>query len=225
MVSKTLILAAAGLATAGPLCGRAPFPPMNTAEAFTLIANVTDTAKAASLFPDIDIQGLRINAIQLSEGHNPLFLNPVTRNVFFVNGTAADVSAGATSIAIPPREHNGRFLPQGLQFTAGATPGLLEVGSNIGFPHTGAGIRGGLRSPYPTAFAPASGTFVACVNEPLIPRAVKFATGTVPENCVAINLLAQCSELTLPNAGPVLNLSPVPVSCYKDVSAIDWSKY
>ncbi|KAK3997324.1 hypothetical protein QBC44DRAFT_364632 [Cladorrhinum sp. PSN332] len=215
--TTTLLLTlAAGLTTASPLLPRAGGPPKSQASAFSLIANVTDTAKAATLFgPYIPVHNTYITFVHSDSGFHPASLHTVTRSAFFVNGTAQDVSSASTSINMPPIEQNNRFAPQGLQFLPDGSVGL-----QVGFPTTGAGIRGGLRSAYPVAFGPGSGQFVVC-NEAAtggLTRAVKYIEGEEAENCLGIKLLAYCTgfpEGTIKDeAKAALKLEVQNVDCY-----------
>ncbi|KAK4227898.1 hypothetical protein QBC38DRAFT_363052 [Podospora fimiseda] len=224
MIATTLLVTlAAGLTSGSPIASNINVPPKSQASAFSLIANVTDTAKAAALFgTNPPIQHTYLTFISSDDGGlNPATLFPVTRSGFFVNGTAS-----SSSINMPPQQDsNGDFVPRGLQFLADGS-----FGQDAGFPTVGAGIRGG-RSLYPVAYGPGRRQFVVC-NELVtggLARAVKWIGGEVPANCVAINLLAGCNEFPegaiTEEAKAALNLGIQTVDCYENVSEIDWTQY
>ncbi|KAK9769290.1 hypothetical protein SCAR479_14041 [Seiridium cardinale] len=220
----------AGLVAASPMKKRA-YPPLSQSQGFTLIANVTDTTKAVF---DPPVNSWSLVGTHVGAGLNTAVLYADGGSVFFVNGTGQEVSSASTSIALPPLrstdgDGNSNYTPMGMQFSASGDDGEVYIGLNIGLGTKGAGIIPGLRSPYAELFGPYGGTFVVC-NEttPVYGRPqypVRVERQDVPENCVAINLLAQCAELPPITGVDDLNIIVEDVKCYENVAAIDWSQY
>ncbi|KAH8880790.1 hypothetical protein GQ53DRAFT_848639 [Thozetella sp. PMI_491] len=239
MLSKGLLASLAGLAAASPLTARG-FPPVKQAQGFNLIANVSDPSKD---FFNPPIHGWALIGLHAGAGISAGSLSPNSSALFFVNGTARDVSAAATSIELPPLVATGvGAIPMGLQFVSSPTndtePAAIEL--NYGLGTIGAGILGGLRSPYPIAFAPFHGSFMVCNQTvpvyPNPPYPVRFAkehivdeeghvATDIPSDCVAITFLAQCATLPDLEGKDELNITVEAVDCYEDVSSIDWCKY
>ncbi|KAK4171097.1 hypothetical protein QBC36DRAFT_368174 [Triangularia setosa] len=226
----------AGLVVASPLPlaqrqFQGNYPPRTTADAFTLVANIS----TSSHIFDPDINNWFLSGVHIGAGRNAAILQPTLDRaaVFFVNGTGRDVSAQATSIALPPIKFQSGATPGGLQFLPFEdSEKLVNVGLNFGPGSTGAGIVGGLRSPWPQAFTPYSFFVVCNETEPAYGRpqhSVKLAPSaeSIPENCVAVTLLAQCASLPedVFEGTEELNIHHLGVPCYEDVGAIDWSQY
>ncbi|KAH8649331.1 hypothetical protein BX600DRAFT_442591 [Xylariales sp. PMI_506] len=94
-----------------------------------------------------------------------------------------------------------------------------------------AGLVPGMRSGYADLFGPHSGTFVAC-NEPdpthgrhQYPFRLELEAVPVPNNCVAIRILARRAELPKLNSVEELNIIIDGPKCYDNVAAIDWTQY
>ncbi|KAI0129769.1 hypothetical protein BJ170DRAFT_617492 [Xylariales sp. AK1849] len=232
MLLKSLRLAtAASLAAASPLDRRAAYPPLSTSQGFTLVANVTDTTKA--IF-DAPVNDWSLVGVHVGAGMNAAVLSAGEAAVFFVNGTGQEVSSASTTVALPPltsTDGNGNpfYIPQGMQFTATTNTDEIYVSLDDGDGAKGAGITPGLRSPYADLFGPNGGTFVVCnqtgtaYGNPQYP--VRVETQEVPDNCVAITLLAQCAELPAFDGADELDIVVEEVKCYDNVAAIDWTQY
>jgi hypothetical protein len=231
MLFKSLSLAsAAGLAVASPMSRRDAYPPLSTSTFFTLVANVTDITK--NIF-DPPVNGWSLSGVHSGAGLNTAVLNANGGAIFFVNGTGQEVSSASTSVGLPPiasSDGNGNpfYTPQGLQFSDSTTSDEVYLGLNFGLGTKGAGITPGLRSPYADLFGPFGSTLVVC-NEtaPVYTRPQYPVRGetVVPDNCVAITLLAQCASGPTLEGVEELNIITEDVKCYEDVSAIDWSQY
>lgn len=230
------LIFAAALAVASPLQARQKtpldYPPRISGAAFTLVANITDTTKAA-FNPPID--NWVLGTERVGAGQYAAILRPANGDILFINGTGRDASAQATSVLAPPLDTTTGPILLGLQFRPTAT--LTMVGINYGSGDIGAGIGFGLRDPWAKLFPPPRqgyGSFVVCkeaapaYTRPEYPVLwAKIVDGAVvaPENCVAINLLAQCAELPTLTGEAELNILKLGVQCYADVKAIDWSKW
>ncbi|KAK4166943.1 hypothetical protein QBC43DRAFT_205121 [Cladorrhinum sp. PSN259] len=247
----SLLAASLQLASASPVSPRQwsnPYPPRTTAKFFTLIANITDVDLAAARFPDVapPASGWALTSVHVGAGLNAAVLSathaPAGAGGLFQNGTARDISARATSIYLPPIQNsNGDFTPWGVQFSnanggnGNGAGGSGDVTMNFGTATIGAGVEGGLRNPYAEAFGPAGyypdgGKFVVCYQAAPFygrPQYRVMYLGEVPENCVAVRLLAQCAQE--PEGGlkgaKELNLVNEGVGCYEDVSGIEWGLY
>ncbi|KAH8647237.1 hypothetical protein BX600DRAFT_476357 [Xylariales sp. PMI_506] len=220
----------AGLAAASPL-GKRSAPPVSQAQGFTLVANITDPTQ--TIF-DPSVNGWSLTGTHVGAGVNAAVLSQTPGSVFFINGTGQDVSRTSTTVALPPitssdSDGNPVYVPQGLQFSAVGDAGELFIGLNIGLGTQGVGIVGGLRSAYPELVGPYAGTYVVChQSDPAYGRPqynVALEQESVPDNCVAINLLAQCADLPAFDGAEELNIINVGVECYDDVAAIDWTQY
>lgn len=237
-VSITLPLLLASAAAASPLARRA-YPPVSQAQAFKLVANVTDPSKD---FFDPPVNNWFLTGTHSGAGILDGMLSADDGITFFVNGTGRDVSAQSTSIQAPPLPVGGGTpTPQGLQFPQAGNPdntASVQVGSGIGYP--GAGIYPPQRSAYPYAFAPLRGSFMVCYEPrqsyPAHPYPVRLAIShiiddegheavDIPSDCVEITFLAQCETLPALEGVEELNIIVEGVSCYEDVAAIDWSMY
>ncbi|KAK0726260.1 hypothetical protein B0T21DRAFT_371285 [Apiosordaria backusii] len=226
----------AGLTAASPLSlsqrqFQGNYPPRATADAFTLVANIS----IPSTIFNPDVNNWFLSGVHVGAGRNAAILQPTLdrASVFFINGTGRDVSAQATSIALPPIKSQSGATPAGLQFIPYENPhNLVNLGLNFGPGSVGAGVVGGLRSPWAQAFTPYRYFIVCNETEPAYGRpqhAVKLAPDaeSIPENCVAVTFLAQCA--TLPEGvfegTEELNIHQVGAPCYEDVGAIDWSQH
>jgi hypothetical protein len=222
--SLSLVLAAS-LAAATPLRRQTTaYPPISTATAFTLVANITDTS--STVF-DPPIGSWSMVGVHVGAGLNAAVLDPTLAATFFVNGTAMQISSQGTSVALPPLGDDTNPIPQGMTFGLNGDEVAISLSTGLGA--TGAGIVGGLRSPWPELFTHYTGTFVVCnVTDATYGNPqyqVRIEEADVPANCVPITLLAQCA--TLPELVGVeeLNIIVEPVPCYENVAAIDWSQY
>ncbi len=236
MISTSLTLLLVNIAAASPLSRRA-YPPVSQAQAFKLVANVTDPAKD---FFSPAVNNWYLTAVHSGAGISDGMLTPDDGVTFFVNGTAQDVSAGATSIGTNPIPvTGGPPVPQGLQFPQ-TNNSTTAVELHFGYGYPGAGIYPAQRSPYPSAFTPNRGSFMVC-NEtrhgyPAHPFPVRFAVShitdgeghertDIPSDCVEIKFLAECAVLPPLDGAKELNIIVEGVNCYENVTAIDWSKY
>ncbi|KAK3321918.1 hypothetical protein B0H66DRAFT_552919 [Apodospora peruviana] len=213
------------------------YPPRKMAKAFTLVANITDLSKP-DLF-DAPVNHWYLAGVHVGAGRDAAILRadtPLPGAVFFINGTGQDISSQSTTVAMPPIAGAGGGgtnppTPQSLQFTKSESDGRIYVGLNFGRGTVGSGIGVGLRDPYARLFSPFGASFIVCHEpNPTVGRPQHAVFGIeygalVPENCVGMNLLAQCAELP-PLAGEEeLHIVNEGVGCYEDVKAIDWSKW
>jgi hypothetical protein len=222
----------ASLAAASPLKPRMSYPPLSQSSGFTLVANITDTSK--NLF-NPPVNSWSLVGTHVGAGLNAAILSANGGSIFFVNGTAQEVSSASTSVALPPIasvDGNGNpyYTPWGLQFSpTAANENEVAMGLNFGLGTKGAGITPGLRSSYAPLFGPYGGSFVVCnesaptYGRPQYP--VRLEQADIPDNCVTINLLAQCAELPELSGVEELNITVEAVKCYEDVASIDWSQY
>ncbi|KAK0662969.1 hypothetical protein QBC41DRAFT_284816 [Cercophora samala] len=228
----------AGLAAASPLSltqrqFQGNYPPRTTADAFKLVANISTPS---NIF-DPPVNNWFLSGVHVGAGLNAAILVPTlnTSATFFINGTGRDVSAQFTSIALPPIKFQGGATPLGLRFPPlEGQQNPVNLGLNFGPGNTGAGVVGGLRSPWAQAFTPYPYFIVCNETQPAYGRpqhAVKVAPSaeSIPDNCVAVTFLAQCAALpegVFEGEGvEELNIHHVGAPCYEDVGAIDWSRY
>lgn len=230
-------LIAASLAVAVPTRRQAPsYPPTTTAQAFTLVANVTGN-QAGVFSPPIGSSSWSLVGVHVGANLNVGVLDPGSGATLFVNGTGADVSRQSTSIGLPPSRYTTGnntvvYEPAGMSFPgADGDGGGVGIQLNLGLPTTGAGIVGGLRSPWPQLFTPyGQGPYAVCnisdatYGNPQY-RVTIPVEESVPDTCVTISLLAQCAALPELAGAAELGIVVEPVECYEDVSAIDWSLY
>jgi hypothetical protein len=231
MFSRTLAfsLSLAGFTSASPALVRKAFPPRSTATAFTLVANVTDLSTD---FFEPSINGWNLAGVHVGAGQNTLVLDPTYSDILFENGTGVDVSRESTNVVM-----DQGYYPFGLIVTdLPDSDNVQYFGEQAGSWQTRLGIRPTQRDAYARLFAPTAGTFVVCnettpvYTRPQYPVRFVEADGegntSIPELCVAIELLAQCAELNPLQDGAAYNHDlALPVACYDDVSAIDWSQY
>jgi len=241
----TTVLSGASLTMASPLKVEAvkrDIPPRSQAKGFKLVANITDPAKAAIVFPEKPIDFFYLGSARTGATTNAAVLAPPSEySTYFLNGTARDISASATSIALPPIVWSGEprpSTPMGIQFTPYSDGSAIGVTMNWGTGSIGAGIGFGLRDPYAQLFYQTdlgynTGFYVCNVTGPVYtrPQYPVFAIGpeghpssVVPDNCVTMKLLAQCApEPEILDADKeALNIVNEGVDCYEDVSAIEW---
>lgn len=221
--SLSLVLAAS-LAAATPLRRQTAYPPTTSATGFTLVANITDPS--TTVF-DPPIGSWSVTTVHVGAGLNAVVLDPTSSATFFVNGTGPQVSSQGTTVAMPPLGDDASPIPRGMMFGANGDEVSISVNYGLGTP--GAGIVGGLRSPWPELFGPYRGTFVVC-NVPDATYGnpqyqVRIEEADVPANCVPITLLAQCAALPELVGVDALDIIVEPVECYESVAAIDWSQY
>jgi hypothetical protein len=231
------LLFTAALAAASPLVPRQKtpldYPPRVSGAAFTLIANVTSGAPNPLFNPN----HWALTAERVGAGQNAVVLSSTRPGaVLFLNGTTRDISAENTSILSPPMNLTTGVVPLGLQFQfqTGGDRVVARLGINYGTGDIGAGIGIGLRDPYAKLFPPVGiqgGTFVVCkeanptYGRPEYPVYWVRGAAEVDENCVRINLLAQCAPLPEIAGEQELNIVKAPVGCYEDVKGIDWSQW
>lgn len=134
----------------------------------------------------------------------------------------------------PPLNTTVGVVPLGLQFKSAPDGDFGYIGVNYGMGDIGAGIGIGLRDPYARLFAPArlgSRGFVVCrEGKPTYGRpeyAVYIWKGVNvdKEECVKIQLLAQCAELPDLAGEEELNIVNTGVGCYESVKGIEWEKW
>lgn len=228
---------AAAVATAASTLRQAPtYPPVSTANAFTLVANVTGD-QTAIFTPLIGASNWSLVGNHIGANLNLGILYPGAGHVFFVNGTGPEVSSQSTSIGLPPTYYVDAagtviYEPVGMIFASDGVEASILL--DIGDATKGAGVVGGLRSPWPLLFTPfREGVYSVCnvsnsaYGNPQyrVSIVVGGVDSVIPENCVSISLLAQCADLPELLGAEELNIVVEGVPCYEDVSAIDWSSY
>jgi hypothetical protein len=228
MISTILGASLASLALASPLIPRAAYPPTSSAQAFVLIANVTDLTK--DLTPSVN--HFKLVGVHVGAGLNTAILNGTRGNVLFENGT--DTSFGIAA-------NYGNIYPYGLSISQQPSnipdSSYVEyIGINAGLSENGVGITGP-EIAWPQLFGPDSGTFIVCnetkptYGRPQYP--VRFAKSTVvngvtqqqiPDLCAPITLLPQCATLDPLPSGALYNYDYAnTVRCYQDVASIQWA--
>lgn len=235
MIYPLVALAIASLSAASPVAIRATYPPTSESQGFYLVANVTDPSK--DLSPPIN--GWKLEGVHIGAGLDTATLSAEYGRVFFENATLESGHYIVNSSLIT----DGGLYPYGITLTplSSGNPEsdyLDYVGVNIGTGSREVGIRP-FPVPYPEVYTSDRGTFVACTEpEPAYgrpPFPVRFARShfdgadeiqPIPDGCVAINLLAQCTALPPVQDGAEYNHdSAQTVRCYDDVAAIDWTQY
>ncbi|KAH8881211.1 hypothetical protein GQ53DRAFT_668300 [Thozetella sp. PMI_491] len=174
-------------------------PHISSSQGFVLVANVTDLSKDFS--PSVN--HWKVNGVHIGAAQSTVVLdNSTDGRIFFQNGTAGTLGIGADG---------GRY-PWGLYVLnfGSDSPGLENVkwvGLQVGMTQMGLVIRDD-KDARPRLYTPDEGTFVVC-NEtrptygrpPFPVRFVKpkvidgVAHQEIPDLCVPINLLPQCSKL------------------------------
>ncbi len=221
-------LALAQLATGLPTSTGTASPPTSSAQAFVLVANITDLSK--DLVPSVN--HWQVTGIHIGAGQSGAVLtnNTLPGRIFFENGTDKDTGIAADG---------GRY-PWGLYILennpdSNGTQNIEWFGLQVGLAQTGFSIIDG-KGGVPQVSAPASGTFVICnethpaYGRPQFP--VKFVKSQVvsgvtkqeiPELCAPVTLLPQCTKLDPVALDAQYNHDYVrSVKCYDDVSAIKW---
>lgn len=218
-------MALVGATTASPLVTRDTYPTPSGRQGFNVIANFTDAAAAAPLFPE-NIQNWCLGGVHVGAGLDTVTLTPCRNGgaSLFQNQTVnADGSYGKSALQVP---------------TLSAVPiGFTIDESWVGL-HTGFGTPGThvafvpQESNYAQILGPTPGHFVVCnvtnpsYGNPQYPVRYVGAGKPVPEFCASVNLLTQCAPL--PDAPPSLPMYywyAQVVYCYDNVAAIDWHKY
>lgn len=216
---------------------QAPAPTgISQSRGFNLIFNVT---VPGTDFPGHPIDGLALSAEHVGAGLAAAIAGSTPVDLLYtVNGTiqtgvsGSGTTPGATTTLWEGLEMTGPaadepfVYPLVLQLMA-ATPGLGVPTAANG----GGGDDDGQACL--AAFAPLVGTFAVCdtgyVDVPEVPEyEVVFVKGNstgwyvaqnIPDNCVAVKLLPQCSSDE--SVGTEEGVEEV--LCYEDVSTIDWS--
>ena len=145
-----------------------PYPPWREEfTSFTLVANITDLAKAATLFPDFDTNHLPQHWSVEGGQDRDAVLRPATASrpatTFWVNGTSNDITDHTTSIAAPPlvyyQSGRKRRFAYGLQFWRGGYgPASIAVKLHSDQPaDLGAGVEGFVRDPIARVSHPFAG--------------------------------------------------------------------
>lgn len=148
-------LIAASVAAAASISRQAPvYPPVSSANAFTLVANVTGD-QSGIFTPPIGAANWSLVGNHIGANTNLGILNPGAGAVLFVNGTGPEISSQSTSIGLPPaylEDADGAitYQPVGMSFASDGVEAAILL--DIGYGTTGAGIVGGLRSPWPLLF-------------------------------------------------------------------------
>lgn len=209
---------------------RADFPPLSTTTnyAFTLVANVTGTDLSPS------IKNYVLNSYHTGAGLAYAVLTPPsnsTARVFYINGTASEVAYGTSSLLSDAGTLNATF-PEGLivspQNPNDASAGASTVEINSGEGQEDVGL---------TIFSPGNEIvhlhgldgegFYACETTleygPAIQLWYKSYSAETPAGCADIDLLPQCAGGSGIHYDTAFGKNVV--SCYDDVSAIDWSLY
>ncbi|KAK5652699.1 hypothetical protein OQA88_10293 [Cercophora sp. LCS_1] len=237
------LLTTAALATATPLKPRQweGGPPISSAPGLILVANVTQPTKNIFNPP---VNHWYLSNARIGPGKSAAVLSPniADASLLFVNGTGQDRSSTNTAILAPPLDTNVGPIPMGLQFTRGwygtYNGSVAYPGVNYGPGDNGARI--GVRDIYARLFPPSlvgNGRFAVCDERDPVYGRPQYSviwitydgyTGEErpePENCVEIELLAQCAELP-PLAGvDELGIINIGSLCYENVAAIDWSQW
>jgi len=229
MISSVLSAAVlAGLANASPLASRQVvpnYPSTSTSKGFHLVVNVTDPA--ADFTPSIN--NWYVNSIHIGPPNNLLGVTEEPGRIFYQNGTAEEVFYAQSTVisdgATPP-------LPFGLSLVPDEGSDVVSTGRlDAGEGTKGVGIT---RFPEPYAFLRPE-TFIACdefveyyqQNMVIIKRAqITVGLDEVPENCIAVRLLPECTELNeLPDDAWSSHEFAADSKCYEDVSELVWSDY
>jgi hypothetical protein len=239
MMSTILLpLAAAALAIASPAT-RDPdcIPRYSTSRGFKLVINVTDLAK--DFTPSIN--GWSVGGVHIGPAQNRGVATAGQVPTFYQNGTYEDNKERRTSILTDGgtpefwegfQTLRGRDDTQGQEvyvLSGGGTPGIMLT--SLGDPYS---YLDALENIYLSTFLacnstiPYYGNFTHFITLNWL-VATRDANGhalRIPENCVSVNLIPQCANLEplLPNATASHEWAQE-IRCYRNVSAIDWSKY
>jgi hypothetical protein len=228
MKSSILALAAVGLASAATF---PTWPAKSYGKGFMLVINVTDLSRD---FADMPVHGLKLDGIHSGAG----LLAPTVSedgDAFFANGSSKGPHGGSGTVQL---DISGPY-PYGLQIAS--TPDSssqflygMSIAAGLGSPNFEISYT---PRPCSALFAPSLGTFAVCDTgfaAPEHPRLMLqyvennshewYSTDNVPDNCVAVKLVPQCTALTgVQNATYPQNIWDS--ECYKDVAAIEWSQY
>jgi hypothetical protein len=236
MLSTVFSAGLLGLAAASPVLMRdvvPNYPVKDTSKGFNLVVNVTDPSTDFS--PSIQntfIASIHTGAAQALVG----VISDITRGrTFYQNGTVEENRFGRSNVlsdgGTPP-------TPQGIQLEEDKAFETLSAATmNFGPGTAGIALS---RFPEPYAFLVPE-TFVAC-NTSLpyyggkyfitIKRAETTVgtdgeiTKNVPKGCAAVRLIPQCAKLAeLPPDAYASHAFALDSPCYKDVAAIDWTKF
>ncbi|KAI1845861.1 hypothetical protein JX265_011244 [Neoarthrinium moseri] len=242
MLTTILPLSLAGLASAAPFTSRQVvpnYPETQLSKAFRLVANVTDPSKDF----DPPVNNWVFNGIHTGAGFNDAVLfadGDSSGRVFYQNGTAEEIRYYEGSVlsdgGTPP-------FPFGIYVAAEDqtdADGYHDVSLNVGTGTKSVQLQH-FPEIYPVLRGAGQGTYVAC-NQ-VVPYYNKeyvtirwtydiFDSETalyehnIPDACIAIKLVAECATLNdLPEGSLSSHEYASNVNCYKDVSAIDWTKY
>jgi len=226
-VAATLALAATTSASPVAAKRQLSFPPTSTSKAFSLVANVTWPEDEARVFPQHRVHLWHVRGYHVGAGIDDATLYPVPagsgiNTAFYQNkvGAQATLHRDIAGASFP-----WSFTIQGMTETSDY---VRRVGVDAAFtPTPGTEINaGGVPR---VNYEPANhGSFIVCnETEPnyYTPQYSVYATKRgVPDNCVSINLLAQCAELQS-DGGEQFGHEVADVECYEDVGAIDWTQY
>ncbi|KAK0610132.1 hypothetical protein B0T17DRAFT_512432 [Bombardia bombarda] len=224
-------LALASLSWATQLSPNDYYPPTSTADTFKLIANVTDLSQ--DLNPSI--HHFLLTGVHAGAGSEIAVLTNDTGHVLWENGTDDAIGVASNSGGIVP--YSVVLDPAAPNDPDSSYVNYMAI--NVGETQPGIGIRADDLS-YAELYSPDSGTFIVCYEpNPVYDRPqypVKFAKAAmvggvayqqIPDQCVAIKLLAQCGDEPLETPPPGANYDTKfarKVRCYADVDAIDWSQ-
>lgn len=234
MVSSALSLGLmAALTSATPLASRQVvpnYPPTSTSQGFYLVVNVTDPS--TDFDPPINNQ--YVNSIHVGAALNLVGVTPSPGRIFYQNGTVEEVRYGQSTVitdgATPPS-------PFGLTLNPDEGSDVVSTARlDVGFGTVGVVLS---RFPDPYTYLLPQ-TFLACNEEVdyyhqemIIIKRSDFTVnddGTidynVPDNCAAVRLLPECTELNeLPDDAYSSHEFAANSQCYEDVSELVWSEY
>lgn len=234
MISSALSVAVlAGLASASPMTSRQVvpnYPPTSNSKGFHLVVNVTDPA--TDFTPPIN--NWYVNSVHIGPPFNLLGVTEEPGRVFYQNGTAEDVFYARSTVisdgATPPLPFGFSLLPD--EGSDVVSTGRLDAGD---------GTKGVVitRFPEPYAFLRPE-TFLACdefvqyyQQNMIIIKQAQIGVDengdidyNVPDNCIAVRLLPECTELNeLPEDAISSHEFAADSKCYEDVSELVWSEY
>jgi hypothetical protein len=234
MVSSALSLGLmAALTAASPLASRQVvpnYPPTSTSQGFHLVVNVTDPS--ADFDPPINNQ--YVTSIHVGPPLNLVGVSPTAGRIFYQNGTAEEVRYGQSTVisdgATPPSPFGLSLAPdEGSDVVSTAR---LDAGPGT----TGIVLS---RFPEPYVFLLPQ-TYLACKefveyyqSEFIIIKQADVSIDedgsinyNVPDNCAAVRLLPECTELNeLPDDAYSSHEFAYHSQCYEDVSELVWSEY
>lgn len=226
MVTQAMLIVMACTAIASPVSPQIACPATSLSKGFKLIINVTDITKD---FKDSPVHGMQLSEIHIGAGLNaPIPLQNGSNFFSSGNGTIRLESTASSPYAIDMSDQPEE-----------GDPTLYDLGVNIGTGTKGFSVSSeqAHHRRCPALQAPRTGTFAVCdqgFEAYAHPKQVlKFVEGRqgdwylaehMPENCTAIRLLPQCTDLPGLDNG---TYEVIPDSqCYVDpVAIVDWSKY